>query len=66
MWTKKTVRPAQGPYRSRRYSADFLGLSERTIDRLIKTGALGASRIGRCVRIPHGELERLAAEGRLK
>lgn len=42
--------------------AKALGLSERTIQRLARTGQLPAVRIGRSLRIPAAALERLVEQ----
>lgn len=47
-----------------REAAERLSLSPRQVRRLIAWGQLRAVRLGRAVRVPEGELERLA-EGQL-
>lgn len=44
-------------------AAELLGLSRSTLYQLVGTGRVRVIRIGRSVRIPRQELERLANEG---
>lgn len=48
--------------RTRAESAAYLRTSVRRLDELIKSGALGAVRDGRSVKIPVGELDRYIAD----
>ena len=40
-----------------------LNVSERNIDRMIKAGKIKAIRIGRLVRIPQSEIDKIVLEG---
>ena len=51
----------QAPLLNVRGAAAHLHVSEKTIRRLIKSGALNAVRINRLVRIPRSDLERFLA-----
>ncbi len=53
------VRPSSIKYLTRQEVAAALGVSRRTVDRLIKRGALPVVRLGRLVRIPEKALEEL-------
>lgn len=48
---------------TRREAAEYLKISDRSIDTYIKAGRLKCSRVGRQVRITREELERVAREG---
>lgn len=49
---------------SKRQGAALLGVSRgRTLDRLIRTGAIRAVQVGSRVRIPMAEIERITVEG---
>ncbi|MBR3312783.1 MAG: helix-turn-helix domain-containing protein [Atopobiaceae bacterium] len=43
--------------------AEVLGVTVRTVDRLIKAGGIHAVRIGRSVRIPKTEILRIVESG---
>lgn len=52
------------PYLTRREAADYLGVSERTVDRYIATSKLHADRVGpRLIRIPLSSIEAFLAGG---
>lgn len=44
-------------------AAEALGISMRTLDEHIRAGRISAVRIGRLVRIPLAEVERVVREG---
>ena len=48
---------------TRKTASKQLHISERTIDRLIKTGKIKAIRIGSLVRIPQSEIDKIIVEG---
>ncbi len=41
---------------TRRQTADWLTVSQQTIDKLVRTGVLRAYRVGRCVRLRREEV----------
>jgi len=48
---------------SRREAAALLGVSEGMMIKLVRLGRVGAIRIGKCVRIPRTEINRILREG---
>lgn len=60
----KRRRPPEGPWLSSSGSAAYLGISRRTIYRLMEDGTLAWSRIGERRRIAVAELERYARSRR--
>ena len=63
------IRPALGSRQtdrealSRREAAALLGVSEGMMIKLVRVGRVGAIRIGKCVRIPRTEINRILREG---
>ena len=48
---------------SRREAAALLGISEGMMIKLVRLGQVAAIRIGKCVRIPRTEINRILREG---
>ena len=48
---------------SRREAAAVLGISEGLVIKMVRLGRITAIRIGKCVRIPRHEIERILREG---
>jgi excisionase family DNA binding protein len=53
----KAAKPQLAVYISKQYTAQALGVTERTIDNMIRDGRLPAYRIGRTVRLKLDEVE---------
>jgi excisionase family DNA binding protein len=47
-------------------AAELLGVSRDTVRRLLTVGELGSVRIGKAVRIPCADVDRLIAHGRAR
>jgi excisionase family DNA binding protein len=48
---------------SRREAADYLGVSDRQVDKWIRSGKIVGTRLGRLVKVHRDELERVVREG---
>lgn len=56
--------PASGEFLDARTFGELVDLSRESIYRAIERGDLQAVRIGRAIRLPRSQLDRLAASGR--
>ena len=63
--THTAMRPVQTDREalSRREAAGLLGISEGMMIKLVRLGRVGAIRIGKCVRIPRDEIDRILKQG---
>lgn len=57
--------PEHDPWNNRRQVAEALGVSERTVTRLVNAGQLPATRVGSQLRIRTSDLEAYLAAARI-